>query len=104
MLIYDCNKFFQYIYTKKRRPISCKVELLCVHGSIAGTNLKVAKLDAAHNEFPDEFAITGYPTLFFVPTGDKKNPVKFVGERNFENVIDFIEKNRNGKSEPRSEL
>ncbi|XP_022644692.1 protein disulfide-isomerase A4-like isoform X2 [Varroa destructor] len=69
-----------------------------------GTNLKVAKLDAAHNEFPDEFAITGYPTLFFVPTGDKKNPVKFVGERNFENVIDFIEKNRNGKSEPRSEL
>ena len=62
--------------------------------------MKVAKIDASNNEFPDEFAITGYPTLFFVSATDKKHPVKFVGERNLKNVLDFIEKHREfGKAE-----
>lgn len=62
--------------------------------NIAGTDVKVAKIDASNNEFPDEFAITGYPTLFYVSATDKKNPIKFVGERNLKNVIDFIESHR----------
>ncbi|OQR71778.1 protein disulfide-isomerase A4-like [Tropilaelaps mercedesae] len=64
-----------------------------------GSDLKVAKLDAANNEFPDEFTITGYPTLFFVPARDKKHPIKFVGERTLQNVIEFIEKHRGGRQD-----
>ncbi|XP_003739208.1 protein disulfide-isomerase A4 [Galendromus occidentalis] len=64
------------------------------------SDLKVAKIDASNNEFPDEFVVTGYPTLFYVPAKDKKNPIKFVGERNLSNVLDFIEKHRaHGKGE-----
>lgn len=74
------------------------LSFLCVL-RFTGTGLKVAKFDAVNNEFPDEFAITGYPTLFFVPSGDKKHPVKFVGERTLHNVIEFIEKHRSGKSQ-----
>lgn len=53
----------------------------------------IAKIDATANDFPrDVFPVQGYPSIFWVPANDKKNPKKYSGDRDVKSFIDFIKK------------
>lgn len=43
----------------------------------AQPNLIVAKFDATVNDVPKEFAVEGFPTIYFVPSGKKASPLVF---------------------------
>ena len=53
------------------------------------SNLILAQIDAAANDIPEGFNVTGYPTIYFVPTSNK--PVKYEGDREFNDLTDFID-------------
>jgi len=56
--------------------------------------IRIAKVDAVNNEVDAE--VKGYPTILFYPGGKdagKMNPVKYEGNRDQDDVIDFIEEN-----------
>jgi protein disulfide isomerase family A protein 3 len=36
-----------------------------------------AKMDATENDVPSQYQVKGFPTLFFAPKNDKKNPRKY---------------------------
>lgn len=53
----------------------------------------IAKIDATANDIPnDTFDIKGYPTLYFKSAGG--NLSQYDGDRTKEDIIDFIQKNR----------
>ncbi|GAV71959.1 Thioredoxin domain-containing protein/Thioredoxin_6 domain-containing protein [Cephalotus follicularis] len=53
----------------------------------------IAKLDATANDIPnDTFEVQGYPTVFFRSASG--NILPYEGDRTKEDIIDFIEKNR----------
>eukprot|EP01147_Barroeca_monosierra_P009989 gene9989-2164_t len=62
-------------------------------------NVVIAKLDATANDFPPEFSVRGYPSIFFVPAGSDK-PVKYEGGRDLSDMVAYIRKHR--KSTPRN--
>ncbi|GAB2270354.1 disulfide-isomerase [Dionaea muscipula] len=54
----------------------------------------IAKLDGTANDIPqDTFEVKGYPTLYF--RSSNGNIVQYDGDRTKEDIIDFIQKNRN---------
>lgn len=56
-------------------------------------NVVIAKLDATANDIPNEtFDVEGYPTLYFRSSSGKIS--QYDGNRTKEDIIDFIEKNR----------
>ena len=56
-------------------------------------NLIIAKIDATGNESPEQFAVSGYPTIYFAPANDKSNPKKYSGANDVEGLTKFIEEN-----------
>ena len=44
------------------------------------------------------FDYTGFPTLFWVPAGDKSNPIKYEGGRTIEDWEKYISENKSGVS------
>ncbi|KAH7680788.1 protein disulfide-isomerase A1 protein [Dioscorea alata] len=52
----------------------------------------IAKMDATANDVPNEFEVQGYPTLFFSSASNKL--VQYDGDRTAEDMINFIQKNR----------
>ncbi|XP_054799237.1 protein disulfide-isomerase [Prosopis cineraria] len=59
----------------------------------------IAKLDATANDIPSEtFDVQGYPTLYFRSASGKIS--QYDGNRTKEDIIDFIEKNRDKSDEP----
>ncbi|GAB4844164.1 disulfide-isomerase [Ancistrocladus abbreviatus] len=66
----------------------------------------IAKLDATANDIPqDSFDVKGYPTLYFRSSSGKI--VQYDGDRTKEDIIDFIQKNRDPtthQSSPKEEL
>ena len=55
-------------------------------------NLVIAKIDATANESPSEFTTEGFPTIFFAPSSDKKNPIKHEGGRELKDLEEFMKK------------
>ncbi|KAK3230630.1 hypothetical protein Dsin_002511 [Dipteronia sinensis] len=56
----------------------------------------IGKLDATANDIPnDTFEVQGYPTLYFRSASGKIVP--YEGDRTKDDIIDFIEKNRDSK-------
>jgi protein disulfide isomerase family A protein 3 len=43
--------------------------------------ISIAAMDATAHTVPSTFDVKGYPTIYFVPGNDKKNPVSYDGER-----------------------
>ncbi|KAK2659474.1 hypothetical protein Ddye_006007 [Dipteronia dyeriana] len=57
----------------------------------------IGKLDATANDIPnDTFEVQGYPTLYFRSASGKIVP--YEGDRTKDDIIDFIEKNRDSKT------
>jgi hypothetical protein len=54
----------------------------------------LAAMDATAHTVPSSFEVQGYPTLFFVPANDKKNPVSYEGGRDAQGIISFMHKHR----------
>jgi len=52
-------------------------------------NLLIAKIDATSNDVP--VAISGFPTLYMFPEGKNAKPIKYEGNRDMDDLIDFIE-------------
>eukprot|EP00258_Populus_trichocarpa_P001734 XP_002300980.2 protein disulfide-isomerase [Populus trichocarpa] len=64
----------------------------------------IAKLDATANDIPsDTYDVKGFPTIFFRSATGKL--VQYEGDRTKQDIIDFIEKNRDkiGQQEPAKE-
>lgn len=56
--------------------------------------IRIAKCDAVNNEV--DAAVKGYPTILFYPGGKnagKMQPIKYEGNRDQDDVIDFLEEN-----------
>lgn len=54
--------------------------------------VQLVKMDATANDVPPQFEVRGFPTLFWLPKGDKKNPVKYDGGREVDNFMEYIAK------------
>ncbi|XP_078573399.1 protein disulfide-isomerase A4-like [Branchiostoma floridae x Branchiostoma japonicum] len=55
-------------------------------------DLVIAKMDATANDVPvDAFEVQGFPTIYFAKKNDKKNPMKFDGNRDLDGFVKFLE-------------
>ncbi|KAH0864302.1 hypothetical protein HID58_081513, partial [Brassica napus] len=62
----------------------------------------IAKLDATTNDFPnDTFDVKGFPTIYFRSASG--NIVLYDGDRTKEDIISFIDKNKDTAGEPKKE-
>jgi len=52
-------------------------------------NLIIAKMDTTANEYPSEFTVKGYPTIYLAPAGGKEL-VPYEGEREVDDLKKFI--------------
>lgn len=56
-------------------------------------NVKIAKMDATANEIDVAGVnVKGFPTLYFFPANDKKNPLKYEGGRELTDFTTYLEK------------
>jgi len=49
----------------------------------------IAKMDATTNDV-NGVAVSGFPTIKFYPKGDKQNPIDYSGEREYDDLLKFI--------------
>jgi len=52
-------------------------------------NLLITKIDSTSNDVP--VVISGFPTLYMFPEGEDVKPIKYEGNRDMDDLIDFIE-------------
>uniref|UniRef100_A0A1I7T947 Protein disulfide-isomerase A4 n=1 Tax=Caenorhabditis tropicalis TaxID=1561998 RepID=A0A1I7T947_9PELO len=55
-------------------------------------NVVLAKMDATINDAPSQFAVEGFPTIYFAPSGKKTEPIKYSGNRDLEDLKKFMAK------------
>jgi len=53
-------------------------------------DIVIAKMDATLNDAPANFAVSGFPTLYWAPMGNKENPVKYQGGREVSDFVKYI--------------
>jgi protein disulfide-isomerase-like protein len=51
----------------------------------------IAKVDATANDFPPEYAVSGFPTIYFKPANGK--PKQYDGAREVTDFVKFLKKN-----------
>lgn len=65
-------------------------------------SITISEFDATANDIPAAakgFDYTGFPTIFWVPAGDKANPIKYEGGRTIEDWEKFILEKKGAKEE-----
>ncbi|CAN0892353.1 Protein disulfide-isomerase, partial [Linum grandiflorum] len=83
-------------HCKKLAPILDEVAVSFEKDS----SVLIGKLDATANDVPsDTFDVQGYPTLFF--RSSNGNLVQYDGDRTKEDIIEFIEKNKDSAAQPK---
>ncbi|CAG9535168.1 unnamed protein product [Cercopithifilaria johnstoni] len=55
-------------------------------------NLLLAKMDVTANDIPKNYDVSGFPTIYFAPAGKKEEPIKYEGNRDLNDLIDFMKK------------
>ncbi|KAI6214755.1 Protein disulfide-isomerase [Aphelenchoides besseyi] len=58
----------------------------------AESNLVLAKLDATANDPHEDYKVEGFPTIYFAPGGLKNKPIKYSGNRDLDDLIQFMKK------------
>lgn len=61
------------------------------------SSVTIGAMDATTSTVPKGYEVQGYPTLFFVPAGDKKNPIPYNGERTVDAMVSFIQEKATNK-------
>lgn len=56
-------------------------------------NLVIAKIDATANDLPENYSVSGFPTIYFAPADKKAEPLKFEGGRTLEEMKKYLEEN-----------
>ncbi|PIO70973.1 protein disulfide-isomerase domain protein [Teladorsagia circumcincta] len=67
-------------------------------------NLIVAKFDATVNDAPPAYPVESFPTIYFAPSGKKSKPIKYSGNRNAEDIINFMEQHAVKSFQKKEEL
>lgn len=72
-------------------------------------SVTIAKVDATANDLPPKFAVSGFPTIFFVPANKKDAPIKYDGAREVADFTNYIKKHasiplKENKSKDKEEL
>ncbi|KAM7176793.1 protein disulfide-isomerase A4 isoform 1-T1 [Macrochelys suwanniensis] len=69
-------------------------------------NLVIAKMDATANDVTnDHYKAEGFPTIYFAPSNNKKNPIKFEGgNRDLEHLSKFVEEHATKLTRTKEEL
>lgn len=55
-------------------------------------SVTIAKIDATANDIPSKFAVSGFPTIFFIPANKKDSPIKYDGAREVSDFVNYIKK------------
>uniref|UniRef100_A0A673Y9E0 protein disulfide-isomerase n=1 Tax=Salmo trutta TaxID=8032 RepID=A0A673Y9E0_SALTR len=56
----------------------------------ADANIVIAKMDATANDVPPTYDVQGFPTIFFVPTGQKDQPRKYSGGSEVNDFLNYL--------------
>ncbi|CAF0944956.1 unnamed protein product [Adineta steineri] len=56
------------------------------------SNIVIAKMDATENDVPSQYDVQGFPTIYFAPKNNKKNPRKYEGGREVDDFIKYLAK------------
>lgn len=67
-------------------------------------DIVIAKIDATANDSPSQFAVSGFPTIYWSPKGDKANPTKYSGGRDLSDFTSFLSKNSDSWDSSHEEL
>ncbi|EFO24730.2 Pdia4 protein [Loa loa] len=67
-------------------------------------NLLLVKIDATVNDIPKNYGISGFPTIYFAPAGKKKEPIKYEGNRDLNDLTDFMKRHASVAFRSKTEL
>jgi len=67
-------------------------------------DIVIAKIDATANDSPSQFAVSGFPTIYWSPKGGKQNPTKYSGGRDLSDFTSFLSKNSDSWDSSHEEL
>ncbi|XP_062847630.1 protein disulfide isomerase family A, member 7 [Trichomycterus rosablanca] len=54
------------------------------------SNIVIAKMDATANDVPPDYDVQGFPTIYFVPAGQKDQPRRYDGGREVNDFISYL--------------
>ncbi|CAF0794506.1 unnamed protein product [Brachionus calyciflorus] len=54
------------------------------------SEIVIAKMDATANDVPAPYDVRGFPTIFFAPKNNKRNPLKYEGGREVDDFIKYL--------------
>merc|ERR1719290_682483 len=58
---------------------------------MAGEEVEIVKMDATANDVPSAYSVSGFPTLYWLPS-DTKKPESYQGGREVDDFVKFISK------------
>eukprot|EP00009_Paramoeba_aestuarina_P000350 CAMPEP_0201513850 /NCGR_PEP_ID=MMETSP0161_2-20130828/5813_1 /ASSEMBLY_ACC=CAM_ASM_000251 /TAXON_ID=180227 /ORGANISM="Neoparamoeba aestuarina, Strain SoJaBio B1-5/56/2" /LENGTH=452 /DNA_ID=CAMNT_0047910223 /DNA_START=97 /DNA_END=1455 /DNA_ORIENTATION=+ len=61
-------------------------------------NIVISKMDATANYVDPLLSVQGFPTIKFFPAGAKNDVVSYEGDRTLEDLIEFVNTNRNSQA------
>lgn len=55
-------------------------------------NIVIAKMDATANDVPSPYEVSGFPTIYFSPAGQKDSPKKYNGGREVSDFVSYLKR------------
>ena len=55
--------------------------------------IQIMKIDATVNDYPEQFDVKGFPTLYYVRANDPLHPISYEGERTLDDLTKFVHEN-----------
>ena len=53
-------------------------------------NIVIAKIDATANDIPENYSVSGFPTIYFAPANNKDTPLKYEGGRTLDEMKEYL--------------